>query len=105
MSVVARWEWRIFQADLEDGFVGLEPDRVEESDEGYLLAPHSDASGKIRGGRLDVKQLLDVDEDGLEGWRPVLKTGFPVSTADLQLACSALAVAPPPLERAAYPRE
>jgi len=58
----------------------------------------------VRGGRLDLKQLQRVDEDGLEQWEPVLKAAFPVAAADLQSVLEALAVEYAP-ERADYTLE
>jgi exopolyphosphatase / guanosine-5'-triphosphate,3'-diphosphate pyrophosphatase len=91
MTVVARWEWRAFGVDAAEGAFGsLTPDRVEESDEIYLLSRASDASVKVRGRRLDVKQLEKVRDDGLEQWRPVMKAAFPVSMTDAGVVLAAL---------------
>ena len=49
-AIVPRWEWRVFGEDLEPAesrLAALAPDRVRESDEVYLLAPGSDASGLV----------------------------------------------------------
>ncbi len=107
MTVVPRWEWRIFVEDpatVAGAFAGAAPERVEESDEAYILSLHSDASAKVRGGRLDVKRLVSVRPDGLEQWKPVLKAAFPVSAADVRFALSVLATAPAALVRAVYTR-
>ena len=53
-TIVPRWEWRTFGASFgaaDERLAALVPDRVEESDERYLLALRSDASVKVRGGR------------------------------------------------------
>jgi exopolyphosphatase/guanosine-5'-triphosphate,3'-diphosphate pyrophosphatase len=42
---------------------------------------------------MDVKQLLRVDDDGLELWTPVLQTGFPLSGGDASTVLSSLGVA------------
>ena len=70
-----RWEWRT-EADL-DAPAG----EVAESDEVYFLSDSSDASVKLRDGRLDVKVLERV-EDGLQLWRPVVKAEFPLDADD-----------------------
>jgi exopolyphosphatase/guanosine-5'-triphosphate,3'-diphosphate pyrophosphatase len=77
-EVVPRWEWRTFDdlRNAERYFAELRPERVEESDETYLLSRLSDASVKVRGGVLDVKRLERVNADRLERWRPVLKAPF-----------------------------
>ena len=74
-----RWEWRAFGS----GFGGAEerfgePERVQESDEVYLVSRVTDANVKVRDDLLDVKELEHVDADGLEQWTPVLKAEFPV---------------------------
>ena len=82
MTIIPRWEWRTFGESFgpaEERFAALTPERVEESDETYLLSTRSDASVKIRGGVMDVKHLEAVNDDGLEQWLPVLKGEFPLS--------------------------
>ena len=98
MTIVARWEWRAFGPDFataEAAFASLKPERVEESDEVYLLSRDGDASVKVRAGRLDVKQLEAVRDDGLEQWRPVLKAAFPLSASEVRLVLAALNAAGP----------
>jgi exopolyphosphatase / guanosine-5'-triphosphate,3'-diphosphate pyrophosphatase len=85
-EVVPRWEWRTFGDDLGDAERNVaqhSSERVQESDEVYVLSRHSDASVKVRGGSMDVKRLERVDADGLEQWRPVLKAPFPLSAGDV----------------------
>ena len=76
-----------------------EPARVQESDEVYLLSEESDASVKIRDGLMDVKRLEAVDGNGLEQWRPVLKSSFPLAAADVAAVLDALGVSGPELAR------
>ena len=38
---------------------------------------------KVRDELMDVKHLLEVNDDGLEQWVPVMKAGFPVSATDV----------------------
>ena len=104
-AIVPRWEWRTFGEDFgpaEDAFAALDPERVDESDELYLLAEEGDASVKVRDGRLDVKHLVDADDDGLEQWVPVMKGAFPLAAADVAAVLARLRVAAPPLDRDAY---
>src|SRR5262245_36241603 len=94
-GVVPRWEWRTFGdsfGDAEARFAALTCQSVGESDELYLLSQGSDASVKVRGGKLDVKRREAVNDDGLEQWRPVLKAEFPLSAADVRALVDALAV-------------
>lgn len=82
--IAARWEWRTFGGqfgEAEGRFAALSPERVQESDELYVLSLKSDASVKIREGLIDVKLLERVYVDGLEQWKPAIKEAFPLSAA------------------------
>ena len=99
-----RWEWRTFG----DAFGGAEerlgpigPESVVESDETYLLAPEGNNAVKVRDGLMDVKHLEQVDADGLELWKPVMKAPLPISAADAGAVLAALRVSVP-LDRGAY---
>ena len=105
MTIVPRWEWRTFGDDFgatEAALGGFVVERVEESDDLYLLFRDGDATVKVRHGLLDVKGLLAVDDDGLEQWVPVGKHPFPVSRDALGAALARLGVAAPALERETY---
>ena len=85
-GIVPRWEWRTFGESFgaAEGLLDLrEAERVQESDELYLLSQESDASVKVRDGLMDVKRLEAVDGNGLEQWRPVLKGSFPLGADDV----------------------
>src|SRR3954447_23315744 len=106
-AIVPRWEWRMFgpiPPAAERRFAALATERVEDSDETYLLSRTSDASVKVRGGRMDVKRLERVDGDGLELWMPVMKATFPLSAGAVGAVLEELGAPapPPPLERAEY---
>jgi exopolyphosphatase/guanosine-5'-triphosphate,3'-diphosphate pyrophosphatase len=104
-EIVPRWEWRTFGAQLGEAgarLEALEPERVEDSDELYVLALDSDASMKVRGGVLDVKRLERVDDDGLEQWMPVAKASFPVGAAAIVRLEEALKAPAHMLDRAEY---
>ena len=95
VEIVPRWEWRTFGEDFgaaEAAFAASSPERFEESYDLYLLFRDSDASVKVRDGRLDVKALQAVDDDGLEQWVPVAKRPFPVSRADVAAVLAGLHV-------------
>ena len=47
---------------------------------------------KLRGGKLDVKELQRVDDDGLEQWKPVLKAELPAPASDVETVLGALGV-------------
>ena len=56
---------------------------AQVSDEMYVLGLRSEASVKVRDGVMDVKRLEQVDDHGLEQWRPVMKAAFPLARADV----------------------
>ena len=79
------------------------PERVQDSDELYVLALDSDASVKVRDGLLDVKHLQRVDDDGLEQWMPVAEGAFPLRADEIRAVLDEALHAPVQvLERAAY---
>ncbi len=79
----------------------MAPELEEESDDLYLLSVVSNSSVKVRGGQMDVKELQQVDADGLEQWKPVLKAGFPLAASDVETVLAALGVGSE-LERSEY---
>jgi exopolyphosphatase/guanosine-5'-triphosphate,3'-diphosphate pyrophosphatase len=106
--IVPRWEWRTFGNDFgaaERWFASATPERVQESDETYLLSLESDASVKVRDGLMDVKLLEAADRDGLEQWKPVMKAEFPLVADGVREVFGALAVPVPSLGRDVYTLE
>jgi exopolyphosphatase / guanosine-5'-triphosphate,3'-diphosphate pyrophosphatase len=106
-ALVPRWEWRGFGDELRDveSTFGRESSKqVVESDEVYVLSVRGTDSVKVRDELMDVKRLLEVNDDGLEQWVPVMKTGFPVSATDVGSVLLALHADAPSsgLSRAAY---
>src|SRR3954467_12129796 len=92
-EIVPRWEWRSFGEQFgaaEEHFAALEPGRIQESDELYLLSRAVDENVKVRDDLLDVKELERVDRDGLEQWTPVLKASFPIPASELAQALERL---------------
>lgn len=103
--VAPRWEWRTFGhecAAAENAFGKLAPDRLQESEEVYLLSANSDSSVKVRGGLMDVKELQRVNDDGLEQWLPVMKAPFPITAEDVRAVFGALEAPPPELSHGSY---
>ena len=97
-TIIPRWEWRTFGATFGDAdrrFGESAAGRIQESDELYLLSPKSDANVKIRDRLMDIKALERVNADGLEQWRPVMKSEFPLPAAAVEQVCAALQVTPP----------
>jgi exopolyphosphatase / guanosine-5'-triphosphate,3'-diphosphate pyrophosphatase len=107
-GIVPRWEWRTFGESFggaEDTLAQGGSTRVQESDEIYLLSDESDASVKVRDELMDVKRLEAVDANGLEQWRPVLKTSFPLAASGVATVLDALGVPARELSRDTYTLE
>jgi exopolyphosphatase/guanosine-5'-triphosphate,3'-diphosphate pyrophosphatase len=103
--IIPRWEWRTFGESFGEAdrrFASLTPRDIEDSDETYLLSATVDENVKIRDRLMDIKALQQVNADGLEQWKPVMKAGFPVPAADVGKVFEALQVVTPPLARATY---
>ena len=103
-TIIPRWEWRTFGSTFgaaEQHIAGLTPTGIQESDELYLLSSAGD-NVKVRDDLMDIKVLVEVDADGLEQWRPVMKAGFPLPAADVSKVLEALHLPRPPLAREAY---
>jgi len=88
-----RWEWRTFDEQFAEAGKRLgEPERVADSDEIYLLSENSVDAVKLRNGLMDLKTLERVDEDGLELWKPLMKSPVPISAADARAVLAALRI-------------
>jgi len=104
-NIIPRWEWRTFGdsfGDADAQFAALEPGGMQESDEIYFLSPTGDQNVKVRDRLMDIKTLEQVNPDGLEQWKPVMKGSFPLPAAEVKKVFSALGVVAPPLTRADY---
>jgi len=98
-EIIPRWEWRSFGSHFGDAEARLKArgaDKLQRSDEIYLLSSVSDANVKIRDGLMDIKQLEQTDTHGFEQWRPVLKETFPLPAAAIEAVFVALGAASPP---------
>lgn len=99
-----RWEWRSFGGRFggaEERLASLTPGGVQESDEIYLLSP-AGGNVKIRDALMDIKELREVNADGLEQWTPVMKAGFPLPAADAEKVVAALGLPVPAQMPAGY---
>jgi exopolyphosphatase/guanosine-5'-triphosphate,3'-diphosphate pyrophosphatase len=70
-NIVPRWEWRTFGASLEQGASAIrkyDETRVKQSTEQYIVSRRGSDNVKIRDGLIDIKTLLDTNDDGLEQW-------------------------------------
>jgi exopolyphosphatase/guanosine-5'-triphosphate,3'-diphosphate pyrophosphatase len=93
--IVPRWEWRTFGQSFgpaEARFRALKPEKVQKSSEIYLLSRRLEANVKVRDHLLDIKLLENVNQDGLEQWRPVLKAAFPLEAAPAEQLAQAIAI-------------
>jgi exopolyphosphatase / guanosine-5'-triphosphate,3'-diphosphate pyrophosphatase len=93
-----RWEWRTFGDDFgaaESRLGSLHVESVVESDETYLLSAECRDAVKVRAGLMDLKRLERVDDDGLELWKPLMKSALPISAADALVVLAALGVRAP----------
>jgi exopolyphosphatase/guanosine-5'-triphosphate,3'-diphosphate pyrophosphatase len=107
-KIVPRWEWRTFAkslAALEARAAGGKGAGPRQSDEIYLLNLRGPHNAKIRGGVLDIKQLQQVNAEGLELWSPAFKGTFPLSQVQLGGAFVAWALPAPQFGRDIYTLE
>jgi exopolyphosphatase/guanosine-5'-triphosphate,3'-diphosphate pyrophosphatase len=81
-NVIARWEWRTFghTFGVSEDKIRTYPGKVRESSEVYILSSQSMDNTKIRDMLMDIKYLVQVNENKLEQWNPLLKAGFPLSS-------------------------
>ena len=78
-NIIPRWEWRTFGdnfGEADQRIASLQPGGVQESDETYFLSDVADENVKVRDQLMDIKKLEQVNADGLEQWKPVMKGGF-----------------------------
>jgi exopolyphosphatase/guanosine-5'-triphosphate,3'-diphosphate pyrophosphatase len=104
-KIIPRWEWRTFGDSFGEAnarYAALTPNDVQESDELYFLSEANDENVKVRFDLMDIKTLVEVNADGLEQWKPVMKAKFPVAAAEVENVLDALGVAVRSLARAEY---
>ncbi len=104
---VPRWEWRAFGRNFgpaEEASAAWTPERVQESDEIYLVSPGGE-NVKVRDDLLEIKTLLEVNDDGLQRWEPVMKAPFPLSADVAARVFEALDQPVPAFTADAYPLE
>jgi len=107
-KIIPRWEWRTFGESLGKAdvtFADLKPIDVQESDEIYFLSPANNENVKVRDKLMDIKTLQQVNADGLEQWRPVMKGAFPLPAAEVSKVFDLLGAAPPSFTRTSYTLE
>ncbi|MGD2112414.1 MAG: hypothetical protein PVI50_03430 [Gammaproteobacteria bacterium] len=87
-GIVPRFEFRTFGRDfarIEENIRRLSADEtLRESREVYILRPKQwQRNIKIRGGRLEVKELIE-QRDGLQRWNPAGQWTFPLKAGELE---------------------
>ncbi len=105
-EIIPRWEWRTFGTGgfgpAEDLIRAAGPAKVRQSAEVYILSAQSMNNTKVRDGLMDIKALQEVNADGLEQWKPILKAEFPLEPDTLAEVFAAFGTARPDLARPAY---
>lgn len=104
-KIIPRWEWRTFgeafgEADVK--YAAFTPTDVQESDELYFLSNANNENVKVRFDLMDIKTLVEVNADGLEQWKPVMKASFPLPAGEVKKVLEALGVTVPSLARDSY---
>lgn len=104
-KIIPRWEWRTFgesfgEADAKFG--ALTATDIQETDELYFLSNANDENVKVRFDLMDIKTLVEVNADGLEQWKPVMKASFPLPAAEVKEVLKALGVEASSLARDTY---
>jgi exopolyphosphatase / guanosine-5'-triphosphate,3'-diphosphate pyrophosphatase len=96
-KVIPRWEWRTFghAFGIAEEKIKTYPAKVRESSEVYILSARSMDNTKIRDMLMDIKYLVQVNENKLEQWNPLMKAGFPIKPEDVQQTAKAWKVEVP----------
>ncbi len=104
-EIIPRWEWRTFTNDLgkaEDTIRQHAEGKTRESDEVYILSEVSMDNTKVRDNLMDIKTLVQVNEDRLEQWNPIMKGTFPLPVAEIVKVFTCFKVAVPEFARTEY---
>jgi exopolyphosphatase/guanosine-5'-triphosphate,3'-diphosphate pyrophosphatase len=104
-KIVPRWEWRTFGESFGEAdarYAAFNPTDVQESDELYFLSTANNQNVKVRFDLMDIKTLEQVNADGLEQWKPVMKASFPLPAGEAQKVLDALGVPATSLARESY---
>jgi hypothetical protein len=83
-EIKPRYEFRIWSESLtplQKKLEGMAQARETKSRETYLVSAVTEkCNAKIRAALMDIKVLIAEDR-GLEQWKPIMKSGFPLSSA------------------------
>ena len=104
-EIVPRWEWRAFGDSFNGSpnpFSSFNPKGVQQSDETYFLSLASSENVKVRDALMDIKALQQVNADGLQQWKPVMKQGFPLPSAEVARIVAILRLPARQLQRSEF---
>lgn len=103
-KIIARWEWRTFghAFGVAEDKIKTYPAKVRESSEVYILSAKSMDNTKIRDMLMDIKYLVQVNENKLEQWNPLMKASFPIQPAELRQTITSWKVEVPEAEIKPY---
>jgi len=106
-KIIARWEWRTFghAFGIAEEKIKLYPGKTRESSEVYILSARSMDNTKIRDMLMDIKYLVQVNENKLEQWYPLMKAGFPLAAEQLRETIKAWKITVPEKEIHEYSYE
>jgi exopolyphosphatase / guanosine-5'-triphosphate,3'-diphosphate pyrophosphatase len=106
-KIIPRWEWRTFGHTFGVGEEKIKtyPAKVRESSEVYILSACSMDNTKIRDMLMDIKYLVQTNENTLEQWNPLMKAGFPIKREDVQQTINAWKIEVPPADVKEYSYE
>jgi exopolyphosphatase / guanosine-5'-triphosphate,3'-diphosphate pyrophosphatase len=97
-SLAPRWEWRVFGTEHghTDARLATMPSTSVLATYTHIVGRWSDASTTIRDSRLDVKELREVNQHGLELWQGAAPLSFPLDGDALCLVFRAWGLTAPP---------
>ena len=107
-EILHRWEWRSFGSHFDRAQRGLEvfgPIGDPQDTHELYIAGADGFNLKIRSELLDLKVLLEVDDDGLQLWAPVIKAAFPIEAEVVLAVFEEWGRDRPQLERSSYTQE
>lgn len=89
-EIIPRWEWRTFGESFgeSESIIKSYEAKVRESSEIYILSSLSNDNTKIRDMLMDIKYLVQVNENKLEQWNPLIKASFPISLDNLKIVAN-----------------
>ena len=104
-EIIPRWEWRAFAEGfgaVEERIMGLGEPFSRESSETYIMSRRSGDNTKVRDELMDIKTLRQVNEQQLEQWFPLMKSGFPLPKGELDKVCASWKIDAPDIDAMAY---